>query len=53
MGKVVAGAMLLHIPFVVSQLSENDAKTDAFFKSVKLWSAAKECEFSFCAYHTF
>ncbi|KAH6916167.1 hypothetical protein BKA70DRAFT_1254891 [Coprinopsis sp. MPI-PUGE-AT-0042] len=40
-GKVVAGVMLLHIPFVVSQL-ENDAKTSEHIRSVRIWDAAKK-----------
>ncbi|KAH6916163.1 hypothetical protein BKA70DRAFT_1395809 [Coprinopsis sp. MPI-PUGE-AT-0042] len=41
-GKVVAGVMLLHVPFVVSQLADNNAKTQEHIRSVKIWDAAKK-----------
>ncbi|KAG2011608.1 hypothetical protein CC2G_011702 [Coprinopsis cinerea AmutBmut pab1-1] len=41
-GKVVSGVMLLSVPFLVSQMENVNAKTDAHVKSSKIWKVAKD-----------
>ncbi|EAU90342.1 hypothetical protein CC1G_09024 [Coprinopsis cinerea okayama7 len=41
-GKVVSGVMLLSVPFLVAQMDNVNAKTDAHVKSSKIWKAAKD-----------